>query len=236
MNKNILRRASVFSLLAMTFVLSLSAKAATLESEMSQVTLFVEGMMKSRGGVTWLSWPSSVVAALSELPGIKSDEDVEMILDRDAFTIEYDGTLTTLDDMYSAILDLGYVPRLASEKVSNADTQVANGEVPQPIADALIQARAMSKILLVDFFAEWCLACKALDEQTLSSEKVQSALAGYIFVKVDTDQFPQSAVYYDVVGMPTLLVLDAQGNEAFRSVGSISAADLSKTLESLNPH
>jgi len=169
------------------------------------------------------------------LPGIKSDEDVEMILDRDAFTIEYDGTLTTLDDMYSAILDLGYVPRLASEKVSNADTQVANGEVPQPIADALIQARAMSKILLVDFFAEWCLACKALDEQTLSSEKVQSALAGYIFVKVDTDQFPQSAVYYDVVGMPTLLVIDAQGNEAFRSVGSISAADLSKTLESLNP-
>lgn len=236
MNKNILRRASVFSLLAMTIVLSLSVKAATLESEMSQVTLFVEGMMKSRGGVTWLSWPSSVVAALSELPGIKSDEDVEMILDRDAFTIEYDGTLTTLDDMYSAILDLGYVPRLASEKVSNADTQVANGEVPQPISDALIQARAMSKILLVDFFAEWCLACKALDEQTLSSEKVQSALAGYIFVKVDTDQFPQSAVYYDVVGMPTLLVLDAQGNEAFRSVGSISAADLSKTLESLNPH
>ena len=235
MNKNILRRASVFSLLAMTIVLSLSVKAATLESEMSQVTLFVEGMMKSRGGVTWLSWPSSVVAALSELPGIKSDEDVEMILDRDAFTIEYDGTLTTLDDMYSAILDLGYVPRLASEKVSNADTQVANGEVPQPISDALIQARAMSKILLVDFFAEWCLACKALDEQTLSSEKVQSALAGYIFVKVDTDQFPQSAVYYDVVGMPTLLVLDAQGNEAFRSVGSISAADLSKTLESLNP-
>lgn len=236
MNKNILRRASVFSLLAMTIVLSLSVKAATLESEMSQVTLFVEGMMKSRGGVTWLSWPSSVVAALSELPGIKSDEDVEMILDRDAFTIEYDGTLTTLDDMYSAILDLGYVPRLASEKVSNADTQVANGEVPQPISDALIQARAMSKILLVDFFAEWCLACKALDEQTLSSEKVQSALAGYIFVKVNTDQFPQSAVYYDVVGMPTLLVLDAQGNEAFRSVGSISAADLSKTLESLNPH
>ncbi len=52
MNKNILRRASVFSLLAMTIVLSLSVKAATLESEMSQVTLFVEGMMKSRGGVT----------------------------------------------------------------------------------------------------------------------------------------------------------------------------------------
>jgi hypothetical protein len=52
MNENILRHIGVFSLLAITIVLSLSVKAATLESEISQVTLFVEGMMKSRGGVT----------------------------------------------------------------------------------------------------------------------------------------------------------------------------------------
>ena len=39
-------------MLAVTVVLSLVMKAATVESEMSKVTLFVEGMMKSRGGVT----------------------------------------------------------------------------------------------------------------------------------------------------------------------------------------
>lgn len=33
-------------------ILSFSVKAAALDAEMSQVTLFVEGMMKSRGGVT----------------------------------------------------------------------------------------------------------------------------------------------------------------------------------------
>jgi hypothetical protein len=33
-------------------LLSFSVKAAAVEAEMSQVTLFVEGMMKSRGGVT----------------------------------------------------------------------------------------------------------------------------------------------------------------------------------------
>ncbi len=220
--------------MAMTIVLSLSVKAATLESEMSQVTLFVEGMMKSRGGVTWLSWPLSVVAALSELPGIKSEERVEMILDRDAFTIAYDATLTTLDDMYTVILDLGYSPQLASENVSGGDASTPSGEVPQPIAEALIQARSEGKLLLIDFFAQWCIACKALDEQTLNSEEVQSALAGYVFVKVDTDQFPESAMYYEVVGMPTLLILGANGNEKFRSIGSISAADLSEKLEVLN--
>ena len=52
MNKQLFKFSSLASLLAMTFVLSLSVKAAAVESEMSRVTLFVEGMMKSRGGVT----------------------------------------------------------------------------------------------------------------------------------------------------------------------------------------
>jgi len=34
------------------FLLSMSVQAAALEAELSKVTLFVEGMMKSRGGVT----------------------------------------------------------------------------------------------------------------------------------------------------------------------------------------
>lgn len=176
----------------------------------------------------------SVVAALSGLPGIKSEEHVEMILDRDAFTIEYDAALTTLDDMYTAILELGYSPQLASENVSSGDASAASGEVPQPIAEALIQARSEGKLLFIDFFAPWCIACKALDEQTLNSEEVQSALADYIFVKVDTDQFPESAMYYEVVGMPTLLILDANGHEKFRSIGSISAANLAEKLEGLD--
>ena len=52
MNKRIITLSSIATLVAMTFVLSLSVKAATVESEMSKVTLFVQGMMKSRGGVT----------------------------------------------------------------------------------------------------------------------------------------------------------------------------------------
>lgn len=52
MNSRLVKMASLASMLVLTVVLSLSVKAAAVESEMSQVTLFVEGMMKSRGGVT----------------------------------------------------------------------------------------------------------------------------------------------------------------------------------------
>jgi len=40
------------SFLMAGLMLSLYVQAAALESELSRVTLFVEGMMKSRGGVT----------------------------------------------------------------------------------------------------------------------------------------------------------------------------------------
>ena len=42
----------VIPVLMASLMISLTAQAATAESEFSQVTLFVEGMMKSRGGVT----------------------------------------------------------------------------------------------------------------------------------------------------------------------------------------
>jgi uncharacterized protein (DUF2141 family) len=52
MNVRLVKIASLASMLAVTVVLSLVMKAVAVESEISKVTLFVEGMMKSRGGVT----------------------------------------------------------------------------------------------------------------------------------------------------------------------------------------
>ena len=39
-------------ILMASLIVSLSAQAAAVEAELSKVTLFVEGMMKSSGGVT----------------------------------------------------------------------------------------------------------------------------------------------------------------------------------------
>ncbi|MBL4574340.1 MAG: hypothetical protein JKY86_14905 [Gammaproteobacteria bacterium] len=50
--KNFIQTLGSASILIAALMLSLSVQAAALESELSKVTLFVEGMMKSRGGVT----------------------------------------------------------------------------------------------------------------------------------------------------------------------------------------
>ena len=157
-----------------------------------------------------------------------------MILDKDAFTVEYDAALTSLEDMYAAISALGYTPRLAPLDVIATESPAVLDESTNPVLPALALAQAAGKMVFVDFYAPWCIACKALEQQTLSTDQVQAALDNFIVVNVDTDLYPAAAVFYQVVGMPTLLVLDGDGVEVYRSVGTVSAAALAQGLNDLS--
>ena len=172
-----------------------------------------------------------MVAALSELAGIKS-EDIEVNLDRDAFTIDYESSLVTLDEMYAAIFNLGYSPGL-EETESTSSPDGAPGGIPEPIASSLAEAAGSNKLVLVDFYAEWCAACKLLEETALTDPSVTNALENYIFLKVDTDIYEAAASYYDVLGMPTLLVLNSAGDEIYRFVGLIDPENLALKLDEL---
>ena len=185
--KNLIKSSALLSVAFAGLLLSLSVQAAALEAELSKVTLFVEGMMKSRGGVTWMSWPDSVVAALSELPGIQED-NIDVNLDRDAFTVGYDASLVTLDSMYEAIRELGYSPGLQAPESS--DTSSADESESSPIDSALSAALQTDKLVLVDFSAEWCAACKVIEAQVFSDASVIEALQTSVYVEVDTDTFP----------------------------------------------
>ncbi len=171
-----------------------------------------------------------MVAALSELAGI-NEEDIEVNLDRDAFTLSYDASKVTLEDMYQVITNLGYSPGLKPSDTS--DSQVNSDASASPIDSALITAAKEGKLVLVDFSAEWCAACKVLESQVLSDPAVMEALNNYIFVNLDTDTYPDATSAYEVVGMPTLVIVDAEGGELFRSVGMIKPEELTQKLNEL---
>jgi thiol:disulfide interchange protein DsbD len=94
----------------------------------------------------------------------------------------------------------------------------------------LSQARAASKLVFVDFFAEWCAPCKIIESKTLPDSRVQEALEGFVFVRVDADADQGAGARFGVFGMPTLLVLGVDGDELFRHVGPIEPADLAEKL------
>jgi thiol:disulfide interchange protein DsbD len=83
---------------------------------------------------------------------------------------------------------------------------------------ALAEARKAGKPVVIDFYADWCLPCKELDEKTFTDDKVRAELDRFVRVKADltkagdakTKQLTQQ---YRIVGVPTLVFIDAAGQE-----------------------
>ncbi len=74
------------------------------------------------------------------------------------------------------------------------------------------------KPVLVDFWAEWCGACKMLSP---TLQKIASEYKGRIVtVKVNVDRKPQLASRFQVSGIPTV-ILFAGGNAVMRFSGAL---------------
>jgi len=73
---------------------------------------------------------------------------------------------------------------------------------------AVTQALASGQPVVLDFYADWCLPCKELDEKTFSRPEVAARLSGFARFKVDlTRNDPTSdalRIKFEVVGVPTI--------------------------------
>jgi thiol-disulfide isomerase/thioredoxin len=99
--------------------------------------------------------------------------------------------------------------------------------------DAMIaQAKAESKLVLLDFTgSDWCPPCKMLQAETLSKPEFLSyANSNLVFVEVDFPNAKKLAAgiesrnetlknKFQIEGFPTLIALDANGKELWRTVG-----------------
>lgn len=95
------------------------------------------------------------------------------------------------------------------------------------LAPALAKAKAESKLVFIDFETTWCGPCKSMDEWIWTDADVATAMAGkYIGVKLDGDIEKAIVKKYNVVGYPTMLVIDATGKEVWRAVGYQSSKEM----------
>jgi thioredoxin:protein disulfide reductase len=81
-------------------------------------------------------------------------------------------------------------------------------------ANAIAAARAAGKPVAIDFYADWCLPCKELDEKTFSDPRVAAELDRFVRIKGDlTSPDNKLAAQFHIVGVPTIVFLDGKGNE-----------------------
>jgi len=83
--------------------------------------------------------------------------------------------------------------------------------------------------VMVDFYADWCIACKELEAYTFSDDKVQTALTDFVLLKVDVtandDLDKELLKKFGIFGPPAILFFDQKGEELrnYRIVGFIEA-------------
>ncbi|MFQ5947529.1 MAG: thioredoxin [Acidimicrobiia bacterium] len=79
------------------------------------------------------------------------------------------------------------------------------------------QAVAAQKPVLVDFWAEWCGPCRMVSP--ILSEIASEHPDKLTVAKLNVDENPQTAMSYDVMSIPTLIVFQ-DGVEKKRLVGA----------------
>ncbi|QOD82992.1 protein-disulfide reductase DsbD [Chromobacterium haemolyticum] len=96
------------------------------------------------------------------------------------------------------------------------------------LQDGLDEAVRQGQWALVDYYADWCVACKEIEHKVFGDPRVQQALAGMKLLRPDvTESGPDSAALLasrQVIGPPTLLLIGPDGQErrAQRIVGALS--------------
>lgn len=81
--------------------------------------------------------------------------------------------------------------------------------------------------MVIDFYADWCIPCKELDAITFSDKRVIEKFDRFTVYKVDmtknNETNEQLRKKFNVIGMPTVLIIDANGNETKRITGFVNA-------------
>ncbi|PTQ90450.1 protein-disulfide reductase DsbD [Agitococcus lubricus] len=104
---------------------------------------------------------------------------------------------------------------------------------------ALAEAKQQGKTALLDFYADWCIACVEMAHDTFSSPKVAQALSSVMLIQADITQNDANSqallTHFDLFGPPSVLFFDAQGQElkTMRIMGSMGAEDFIDHLKPL---
>lgn len=102
-------------------------------------------------------------------------------------------------------------------------------------SEDLDKVLAQGKPVMLDFYADWCVSCKEMEQFTFSDAGVHSALDGVILVKADVtanDDIDKALMKrFGIIGPPAILFFEnGQEQKAQRVVGFKNAEDFTAII------
>ena len=121
------------------------------------------------------------------------------------------------------MLNIDNLISTAEENIINKNEEVTNMNVIK-VTDKNFEQEVLNSDMpvLVDFYADWCGPCKMLSPVV---EEVAQGNNNIKVVKINVDESQEIAVKYQVMSIPTLVVIK-NGNEVTRSVGVVSKSQI----------
>ena len=98
-----------------------------------------------------------------------------------------------------------------------------------------------NRLIAFDLYADWCVACKEFEKYTFSDPQVQKALADTVLLQANVTANDAQDVallkHLNVLGLPTILFFDGQGQEhpQARVTGFMDAETFSAHLRDRQP-
>jgi len=101
---------------------------------------------------------------------------------------------------------------------------------------ALKQAEEQRKFVVLDMSASWCGFCRRMAREVYPDPKFVEFSRSHVFIRLfaDTDpQGPELAARFKVRGFPTILILNAQGQEVGRLEGARDKDKLMQEIQAI---
>ncbi len=106
-------------------------------------------------------------------------------------------------------------------------------------AQALALAKREGRPVILDFWADWCTACRELDRLAWADPRVRAEASRFVAVKLDgtsgSEAFAAASAKYGIVGMPAVVFIDARGRETPERVNAaIEAGEMLERLRAVD--
>ena len=98
-------------------------------------------------------------------------------------------------------------------------------------------AKRQDKLVMLDFYASWCAACKELDHKTYADPAVAAKLDNYVNIKLDFTRSSEITKAltekYHIPGLPVVILMDAYGKVLKRFTGFVEPEKMLSALSEI---
>ena len=142
----------------------------------------------------------------------------------------------------SVMESLGFQAPTAERAQVSEETQQQGFKKVKTLAELkseVAKASAQGKVVMFDLYADWCVACKEFEHVTFANPDVAARMNNMVLLQADVtnndDDDIEILEHYDVLGLPTIMFFDKQGNTAdkYRVTGFMGPKDFAAHLDLL---